>query len=146
MREPPVLIVEDDPDVSASLQLLVESYFRVPTTVVEDGVRALDLARTVAPRLILLDLALPGLDGLAVCAQLKGSDQTRHLPIIAVSSSPWGLEETRRRADEAGCDGFYHKLYDFHRLLPLLARYLGEAGERGPAEVDDETGGPVPPT
>lgn len=84
----PVLVVDDDPDVSSCLQMLVESYFSVPCEVVADGAGLLQRARTLNARLILLDLALPGQDGFSLCAQLKSSDDTRHIPIIVVSSSP----------------------------------------------------------
>lgn len=127
----PVLIVEDDPDVSSSLQLIVESYFGVPGVVVEDGLDVPRLARSMNARLILLDLALPGADGCAICSQLKSSDDTRHIPVVVVSSSPWGLEETRRRVAAAGADTFYHKLYEFHRLVPVLARYLQDSEQGG---------------
>lgn len=124
MNPNPVLIVEDDPDVRSCLQLLVENYFQVPTVLDEDGMRVRDLVQTVNPSLILLDLALPGVDGLSLLAELKGGAAHRQIPVVVVSSSPWGVEETRRRAEEAGCDVFFHKLYDFHRLVPLLSRYL----------------------
>jgi DNA-binding response OmpR family regulator len=126
---PPVLIVEDDPDVSASLQLLVENYFDIPSVVVDDGTQAIRQALALRPRLVILDLALPTLDGFQVCARLKSSSETRATPVIGVSLSPWGYEETRRRVVAAGFDAFFHKLYDFHRLIPLLAHYLGSSTE-----------------
>jgi two-component system phosphate regulon response regulator PhoB len=125
MVERPVLIVEDDPDVSSCLQVLVESSFGIPTVCAADGVGVAALARDLEPRLILLDLALPSVDGIEICRELKSGAATRQLPIVVVSSSPWGIDESRRRATEAGCDVFFHKLYDFHRLVPVLERYLG---------------------
>lgn len=122
----PVLIVEDDPDVSACLQLLVESYFGLPSVVSEDGQGVLSLAKNLNARLILLDLALPEVDGFSLCARLKSSDDTRHIPVVVVSSSPWGMEETRSRVEAAGADTYFHKLYDFHRLVPVLSQYLEE--------------------
>lgn len=132
----PVLIVEDDPDVSSSLQVVVESYFNVPTVVVDDGGQAIRQVQSLHPRLVILDLALPTLDGFHVCSQLKSSPETRAIPVIALSSSPWGFEETRQRAEAAGFAAFFHKLYDFHRLIPLLAHYLGPSS-KGPTPPGD---------
>jgi two-component system, cell cycle response regulator DivK len=90
--------------------------------VAEDGARGVEAAMREEPDLILMDLSLPVLSGWEAAQQLKGSDRTRSIPIVALSAH--ALEGERERALAAGCDDFETKPVDLARLLEKLARLL----------------------
>jgi two-component system phosphate regulon response regulator PhoB len=80
-----ILVVEDEADILDVLEYtLSREGYRVLST--RDGVDAIEVARQEAPRLILLDLMLPGLDGLEVCRKLKSDAVTRDIPVIMVTA------------------------------------------------------------
>ena len=89
-----------------------------------DGEQALTAARTEKPDLILMDMALPVLDGWTATRQLKASPDTRTIGIIALSAH--ALSTDRQKAEDAGCDDYDTKPVDLARLLgkieALLAR------------------------
>jgi len=80
-----VLVVEDDEAVSSLLVALLEDrgYAAVPAM---DGKTAIELARSLAPHLITLDLALPGTDGHEVLQNLKANPLTRDIPVVVISA------------------------------------------------------------
>ena len=90
--------------------------------VAEDGARGVEAAMREEPDLILMDLSLPVLSGWEAAQQLKSSDRTRSIPIVALSAH--ALEGERERALAAGCDDFETKPVDLARLLEKLARLL----------------------
>jgi two-component system, cell cycle response regulator DivK len=101
-----VLVVEDYEDTRALLaSFLREAGFRVQTA--NDGVGGSQKAVALKPDLIVMDLGLPALDGLAASRRLKRDERTRRIPVVAMTAS--GDESRRRRAAEAGCDGFLAK-------------------------------------
>ena len=78
-----VLIVDDEPDnIQVLSNILVEDYVLSAAT---NAKQALDLARTQSPDLILLDMVMPDMDGLAACQALKASEETRDIPVIFVT-------------------------------------------------------------
>ncbi len=80
-----VLVVDDEPDILELLQYnLQKEGFAV--TCVATGEDALAAARTKVPDLIILDLMLPGVDGLEVCRRLKAAEATRHIPIVMLTA------------------------------------------------------------
>ena len=87
-----------------------------------DGEQAVELAVQKRPALILMDLSLPKLDGLAATRQIRQHRGVRKIPIVAVSAhdSP----ESRSEALEAGCDEYVTKPIDFDQLDRLLKRFL----------------------
>jgi CheY-like chemotaxis protein len=88
-----------------------------------DG-RAALLAIEAAPvKLILMDLQLPGVDGLQLTRKLKGDPKTNHIIIIVVTASAMKGDEERARA--AGCDGYVTKPIDTRTLPEVIARFLG---------------------
>ena len=89
-----------------------------------DGARALALALTEAPDLILMDLGLPDIDGWSCARPLKASPATRGIPIIALSAH--AMRGDRERALEAGCDEFDTKPVDLPALLDKMTRLIGE--------------------
>jgi two-component system cell cycle response regulator DivK len=87
------------------------------------GEEALELAYARLPDLILLDMSLPGIDGWEVTAELKRSEKTRHIPIVALTAH--ALQTERQRTERAGCDGFLAKPCAPPDLLAEISRLLG---------------------
>ncbi|MDX6447482.1 MAG: hypothetical protein QOH71_4556 [Blastocatellia bacterium] len=115
------LLVEDFEDSRFMMRRLLEL---AGYTVVEasDGERAVELAVQEKPALILMDLSLPKLDGLAATRQIRQHRELGRTPIVAISAhdSP----ETRTEALDAGCDEYVTKPIDFDQLGELVKRFL----------------------
>jgi two-component system cell cycle response regulator DivK len=116
-----ILIVEDNPANMALATFLLES---VGHTVLSttDAEHALTLAREEQPDLILMDIQLPGMDGLKATALLKGDDATRAIPVIALTALAMAGDEERIRA--AGCDGYIAKPFAYREFLATIAAQL----------------------
>ena len=92
----------------------------------EDGPSGLELARTVDPVLILLDIQLPGMDGYAVAQALRAEPGSAGIPIVAVTS--YAMAGDRERCLAAGCDGYIEKPIDPQTFVALVERFVPEAG------------------
>jgi CheY-like chemotaxis protein len=96
-----VLVVDDNRDAADTCALLLElSGYRVQTAY--NGTRGLQLAESFRPRVILLDIGLPDINGYEVARQVRASAWGADLPLVAITG--WGQEADRRRALEAGFD------------------------------------------
>lgn len=118
-----ILYVEDNEDNVYMLErrLRRRGY---DVIVAPDGEKGVEMARTDAPSLILMDLNLPVLDGWEAIRQLKTASETRHIPIIALSAH--AMEGDRESALDAGCDDYDTKPVDIERLLAKIeARLAG---------------------
>src|SRR6476469_8614908 len=116
-----ILVVEDNEmnrDVLA--RKLKREGFEVLLAV--DGRDGLNVAQADLPDLILLDLSIPKIDGWECARQLKASDGTRAIPIIALSAH--AMRGERERALDAGCDEYDTKPIDFPGLLARIDRLL----------------------
>ena len=101
-----ILIVEDNPDNMTLAVLLLQSAGHTVLSAI-DAEAGLTLARDELPNLILMDIQLPGMDGLEATALLKRDDATRAIPVIALTALAMKGDEERIRA--AGCDGYIAK-------------------------------------
>jgi two-component system cell cycle response regulator DivK len=119
-----ILIVEDNP---ANMTLATFLLNTMGHTVLgaTDAEAGLALARKEHPDLILMDIQLPGMDGLEATALLKRSAATRPIPVIALTALAMKGDEARIRA--AGCDGYIAKPMDYHRFLATVAGHLERA-------------------
>ena len=117
-----VLVVEDNP---LNRELVVDLLESAGYTVLQadEGVGLLERVRAGQPGLILLDLQLPGLDGVTLARQLKGDPATREIPVVAMTA--YARLEDQERALEAGCDGYLRKPLDTQGFLQAVARHLG---------------------
>jgi len=109
-----VLLVERDPHVAALATHFLDAAGHV-VEVATDGQEALAKVRLRTPDLVITEILVPKLDGLAICRQLKATPGTRHVPIIVLSILAAGT-----RAKEAGADGFLLKPLSQHRLIAMV--------------------------
>ena len=119
-----VLIVEDN---SANMTLAVFLLQSAGHTVLSatDAEAGLTLARDEQPNLILMDIQLPGMDGLEATALLKQGDTTRAIPVIALTALAMKGDEERIRA--AGCDGYITKPMRYKEFLTAITTELARA-------------------
>jgi CheY-like chemotaxis protein len=118
MSKRSVLVVDDNPTNLKLLQFLLKSQgYDVQSA--GDAERAQAQLRRSLPDLILMDIQLPGLDGLALTKQLKADASTQRIPIVAVTA--YAMKGDEKRAREAGVDGYLTK--------PIRKRQLIEAVE-----------------
>jgi CheY-like chemotaxis protein len=108
-----ILVIEDEP-ASRKLANLVLSSDGHQVIESHSAEHAMKSVLNSSPEIILLDLALPGMDGYALTRRLKADPQTRHIPIIAVTSYPERF--TREEAFRAGCDSYIVKPIDTRKL------------------------------
>jgi CheY-like chemotaxis protein len=92
-----------------------------------DGQQALDLAVAQKPELILLDMSLPVLDGWEAARRLKAGEQTKQIPVIALTAH--AMAEDERKARAAGCDDYDTKPVELPRLLEKIEALLKCAGK-----------------
>lgn len=119
-----ILVVEDN---AANMMLAVFLLESVGHTVLTapDAEVGLTLARDEQPSLILMDIQLPGMDGLEACARLKRDAATCAIPVIAVTALAMKGDEERIRA--AGCDGYIAKPMRYREFLVTIATQLARA-------------------
>jgi two-component system cell cycle response regulator DivK len=113
-----VLVVEDN-EKNARLTMAMLEAGGYRTRLAVDGNEGRDLALALTPDVIVTDLQMPGLDGLAMTRALRERPETRHIPIVAVSAH--ALNEHRQQALAAGCHGFLTKPFRFRALLSEVA-------------------------
>jgi two-component system cell cycle response regulator DivK len=120
--EPPVvMVVEDFEDNRFMMRRLLEmSGYRVLEAI--NGEEAVELAHRERPQLILMDLSLPQLDGLAATRRIRQYDGLRDVPIVAVSAHD--TADFHADALAAGCNDYVTKPIDFDQLEALLQRLL----------------------
>jgi two-component system cell cycle response regulator DivK len=123
-----VLIVEDNEMNRDMLsRRLTRRGFEVHVAV--DGNAGIEAAGTLGPDLILMDIALPGIDGYEATRRLKADPATSHIPVIALTSH--AMSGDRERALTAGCDAYDTKPVDLKRLLSIIAEVLGRSEGEG---------------
>jgi two-component system cell cycle response regulator DivK len=121
-----ILIIEDNPDNMTLAVLLLKSAGHTVLSAV-DAEAGLTLAHAELPDLILMDIQLPGMDGLEATVLLKRHAATRGIPVIALTALAMNGDEARIRA--AGCDGYIAKPMSIHHFLATVAAQLTAAGE-----------------
>lgn len=154
-----VLVVDDVATNRLLLRAKLSSaYYDV--VVAENGNQALEMARTEQPDMIMLDVMMPDIDGFAVCARLKASEETAHIPVIMVTALD--TAEERIRGLEAGADDFLSKpfndlalfarvrnlmrmkmMFDEMRLRDMTSRELGLTDFVSEQEMELDAGGSI---
>ena len=119
----PILIIEDDPDIAEALRYSLEMQkfeTRVAVTGREGLSASLDKDRP--PLLILLDLLLPGMNGLEICRRLRNEPSTARIPIIMVTAKASQTDFIRAR--EAGVDDYITKPFSVRKVMESIALLL----------------------
>ena len=116
-----ILIVEDNPANMALATFLLRSAGHTVLSAT-DAEAGLTLARGEHPHLIVMDIQLPGMDGLEATALLKRDDATRAIPVVALTALAMKGDEQRIRA--AGCDGYVAKPLRYQSFLATIAAHL----------------------
>lgn len=117
-----IFVVEDDPQIAAMLaDFLEDEGYRVRTGVNGDALRE---ALAAPPALILLDLMMPGLDGIEFCRRFRANPATATVPVVFVTAAPPDLFEARLRTVEY--QQLIRKPFTLSEILRSVQRYLGE--------------------
>ena len=122
-----ILIVEDNPRNMKLVRdvLQVKGHTTLEATTGEDGVA---LAMEKLPDLVLMDIQLPGINGIQALAQLRANPTTAKIPVIAVTASV--MQQDRKLITEAGFDGYIGKPINLAEFLQTVAAQLA----RGPRD------------
>ena len=137
MAKEVILVVDDEEDIRelVELNLSREGYQILPC---DTGERALALVRSRKPDLVVLDLMLPGVDGLEVCRRLKADPDTRHIPVIMLTAK--GEEADIVAGLELGADDYVTKPFSGKvlaaRVRRLLRRQMEEVEEGSTVRVE----------
>jgi len=122
----PILIVDDNPANLKLVRVLLRSEgYEVRVAV--DAEEALTVLRGFRPRLILMDLQLPGMDGLTLTRRLKADPATDEIAVLALTA--YAMKGDEEKAMQAGCDGYITKPIDTRTLPLVVARFLAGQGQ-----------------
>jgi CheY-like chemotaxis protein len=125
---PRVLVVDDNRDAADSLGILLK-YLGADVHTVYDGPSTLDALRFFKPSVILLDLGMPGMDGLEVARRIRQTPEFKDVMLIALTG--WGQERDREQSREAGFNHHLVKPVDLDALQSLLASLAPRKPPRG---------------
>ena len=120
-----ILVCDDEANIRniMDFSLEAEGFLVVPTA---DGESALQAAMTEEPDLVILDVMMPGADGLTVCRELKQNPRTRHIPILILTARAG--KDAREQGLEAGADEYITKPFSPQRLVDKVNELLGVRG------------------
>lgn len=94
----------------------------------EDGHTGVNIARAEVPDLILMDINIPGMDGIEATRRIKSAPETAHIPVIALTAN--AMRGDRERFLAAGCDGYLPKPISTADLLEVVRHYVGTGEPR----------------
>jgi two-component system phosphate regulon response regulator PhoB len=136
MKRSRILVVDDEPDlVELVRHHLVREHYEVVTA--GDGETGLAEARRKLPDLVVLDLMLPGIDGLEVCRRLRSDTRTSHIPIVMLTAK--GEESDAVIGLSQGADDYVRKPFGIRELVARIATRLRASENRLPPESQKVT-------
>jgi CheY-like chemotaxis protein len=122
-----ILAVDDNPTNLKLIASLLE--FEGYTVLrAEDAEKAQEVVARTLPDLVLMDIGLPGMDGLALTRLLKADERTRRVPVIALTS--FAMKGDDQKAKDAGCDAYISKPIDTRKLPLQVAQWLEKTAQR----------------
>lgn len=125
---PTVLVADDDSRLLRIMRLFLETQgYAVETAA--DGEEAIALVRRVVPSLVILDVMMPGIDGLTACRFLKSDPATAHIPVLIYSA----MTTAKREAPAAGADGVITKPFSLPSLGAAIRSFLAAPAAVRPA-------------
>jgi CheY-like chemotaxis protein len=121
MQDRKILVIEDNElNMKLVVALLKIGDYQILQAVdAESGIR---LARDQRPALILMDVQLPGIDGLAATRLIKADEELKATPVVALTS--YAMQGDEEKAMEAGCDGYLSKPLDTRRFLGRIGEFI----------------------
>ena len=120
-----ILVVDDNPrNLKLAFDVLEDAAYEVVEAV--NAEEAQSMIDRNLPDLILMDIALPGMDGLTLTRKIKANERTKHIRIIALTA--FAMKGDDQKALAAGCDGYITKPIDIHQLPVQVAEILGGSG------------------
>lgn len=122
-----ILVIEDNP-ANMKLATLLLSHAGYEVLQADNAADGLALARGRLPAMVLMDIQLPGMDGLEATRQLKADPTTRGIRVVALTAFAMVGDEARILA--AGCDGYIAKPIEYKAFLAEVERLLATEGER----------------
>lgn len=119
-----ILVIEDERRIRELIKDALEPRYEVHLA--SDGREGLRQVQSAKPHLILLDLRMPGMDGLAVLARLKANEETGAIPVIIVSAK--GEADSLLEGQRAGATDYIIKPFNFEDLCGVIQRQLALLG------------------
>jgi len=113
-----VLVVDDNVDAAVTLSMILDATGHA-TRVAHDGYQALDAARAFLPRVVFLDIGMPGMNGYDTARAMRAMPELAHVTLVALTG--WGAESDRRLSKEAGFDHHLTKPVQLSVVEELLA-------------------------
>ena len=120
-----ILIIDDEPEFAELMQLRLEAN-SYTVEAAADGESGIAKALEWGPDLILLDIMMPGMDGLEVLRRLRRKPQTKHTPVIMLTAR--GETKSIFAAQDAGATEYIIKPCDIHELLRMVRKYITPLG------------------
>ncbi len=132
-----ILVADDEQEIRNLLDHFLKGQ-GYEVILASDGNEALKLASEKNPQVIILDIKMPGLDGLEVCKRLKEKEQTKLIPVIVIT----GFEDNKMEALNIGADDFVNKPFDMAEISSrvksaLRIRHLTNELERAVAYIEE---------
>ena len=116
-----VLIVDDEPTVRQLVRRMLSKYYAMLEA--QDGVEAVDMARSQKPDIILMDILMPRMDGLTACYVIKADQTTKEIPVVMLTAI--GYDLNKQLSEEVmGADGYITKPFNSRTLLKAIRQLL----------------------
>ena len=119
-----ILLVEDSDTTRLTNRIMISKRTGYTVIPVANGAEALKLARTERPDLVLMDIMMPGMDGLEVCRRMRKQEATERIPIVLLTFRVG--EESVSDGFASGCTAYLKKPVEMDELLDTLRRHLGD--------------------
>ena len=116
--KPTIVVADDDPSILEAMKLVLEFHDYTVETVSDGAV--VDAVETLQPKMLFLDISMPGIDGRDICKQLKAVETTKHIPVIMISAN-CSLPKSMK---ESGANDYLAKPFDLQDLLDKVSKYL----------------------
>ncbi|MED4728879.1 response regulator [Aneurinibacillus migulanus] len=128
-----ILLVEDNPSNRELFIEILQLKSEYEISVAESGLKALEMLEIFRPDLILMDIHMPGMDGLAVTRTIKSIPELAEIPIVALSAL--AMKSDIKSAFEAGCIGYITKPVRIRDFLQKIEKYMKQGEQNGNSSI-----------